>query len=87
MPITKEERTIAAAIRTPQLAIAAVEGFYRGDRAVFLCIPQGDHLQPDKAELLPVAMLLRDEDIKHVTRPKIMQDDEPESRIILTGRE
>jgi hypothetical protein len=84
MPITKEERTIAAAIRTPQLAVAAVEGFYKGERAVFLCLPSGDPLQPDKADLVPVAMLLRGEDIGHVTRPK--KDKNEEKLIITTGR-
>lgn len=81
MTISKEERTIAAAIRTPQLAVAAIEGFYKGERAVFLCLPEGDELQPDNVQLIPVAMLLRDEDIEHVTRPA--PGDVAASKIIL----
>jgi hypothetical protein len=79
--ITKEERTIAHILRTPSIAVSAIEGFYDGDRAVFLCIPSDDGEGKGEVTMVPVAMLLREEDIKKVSRPA------PAPTIIKPGEE
>lgn len=72
MTITKEERTIAHILRTPTVAVSAIEGFYNEERAVFLCVPSMD--EGEEAQLIPVAMLLRKEDMKLVSRPNPEND-------------
>ena len=81
MPITKEEKVIAHMLKDPRIPMGTVEGFYKEERAVFLCIVDQDEVT-GKVDITPVAMLLREEDIPHVTRP---EEDEPEPKVILVG--
>lgn len=81
MAITREEKTLALAIKEPRIPVVTVEGFYDGERAVFLCFAQ-QHPVTGKTDLTPVAMLLREEDIEKVTRPKADDEKPPEIEVV-----
>jgi hypothetical protein len=76
MTIEREEMALSYAIKDPRIPTATVEGFYDGERAVFICIIDQDE-KTKQVDITPVAMLLREEDIKKVTRP-----DDSETKII-----
>lgn len=67
MTVNKDERATIAIIRDPGFAIAAVEGEYKGERRVFLCLMRkrkdGNGFSVDA----PLAMLLDEEkDFRHI---------------------
>jgi uncharacterized Rossmann fold enzyme len=80
MAITQDERVLSALLKDPRTPMGTVEGFYDGDRAVFLCLIDQDETT-GKTDITPVAMLLREEDIPKVTRPQ--GEDEKAPKIII----
>jgi hypothetical protein len=81
MPITREEKIMSYAIKDPRIPMATVEGFYDGERAVFICMVD-QNPKTDEVDITPVAMLVREEDIKKITRP---ESNEP--KIIISNGE
>lgn len=83
MPVSKEERTLVAMIRTPQVPLAVVEGSWKGERRVIVCLveptdpkdPQGGYAR------IPIAVLLTDTDYPDVS----LEPGKEPSKIILPG--
>lgn len=71
MALSKEERSMSFVVKDPRFPMAVVEGKFKGERAVFLCLmDRSDDKDPDKGwDLTPFAMLLDPDrgDLKHVT--------------------
>jgi hypothetical protein len=81
MTITREEKIMSYAVKDPRIPMATVEGFYDGERAVFICMVDQDP-KTKKIDITPVAMLVREEDIQKITRPE-----EAEAPQIITSEE
>ncbi len=82
--LTEDEKVLAHILKDPRVPVGTIEGFYKEERAVFLVLVDQDE-KTGKVDLTPVAMMLRDEDIKHVTRPPD-EDVDPASQLIIPGR-
>jgi len=66
MTVSKDERATIAVIRDPNFAIAAVEGEFKGERRVFICLMRQDKATGGFAVDAPLAMLLDEADYQHI---------------------
>jgi hypothetical protein len=65
MALTNDEKAIALAVKDPRFPMSCVEGTFRGERAVFICLM--DQAPTGRGyDMTPIAMLLREEDMPHV---------------------
>lgn len=91
MALTKEERAMSFAVKDPRFPISVVEGTFKDERAVFLCLmDQADEKDASKGfNMTPFAMLLdMEKDLKHIRGAdgdELGKEEDPASRIILTG--
>lgn len=65
MSVTKDERASISILREPQFPIGAVEGQFKGERRVFLCLMGRDAAGKLVVEA-PLAMLLTEDDFKEI---------------------
>lgn len=68
MTISKQERVLSFAVKDPRFPLAAVEGTFKGERRVFLCMMDlKDERDPSKGNVMtPIAMLISEEDFPHI---------------------
>jgi len=64
--ISKEERATVAIIRSPEFAIAVVEGTYKGERRAFVCLMSKDEKTGAVRVDAPLAMLIDEKDFAHI---------------------
>ena len=90
MALTKEEKAVNVMLSDPRFPTACVEGTFKGDRAVFIClVDYRDPKDPKKGyDITPLARLLEKDDLKHI---KGHEDQPlgaaPEKKIITPGKE
>lgn len=68
MSISKEERVLSFAVKDARFPLGAVEGTFRGERRVFLCMMDlKDEKDPSKGyNMTPIAMLVGEKDFKDI---------------------
>ncbi len=68
MSITKEERVLSFAVKDPRFPLSAVEGTFKGERRVFLCLMDLlDEKDITKGyNMTPIAMLISPDDFKEI---------------------
>ena len=69
MALSKEERALAFAVKDPRFPLSVVEGKFKGERAVFLCLmDQADEKDPSKGfNMTPFARFLDlEHDLAHI---------------------
>jgi|LNFM01.1.fsa_nt_gb hypothetical protein len=81
MTISKDERATTSILRENSFPVAAVEGEYKGERRVFLCL-MGRDKEGKLAIEAPLAMLLSEDDFKDIKNHEGTGLAQP-SRIIL----
>jgi hypothetical protein len=65
MTLSKQEKTMAMAMKDPRFPMSCVEGTFKGERAVFMCLMDQNE-SGEGYDMTPVAMLLAEDDLKHV---------------------
>lgn len=68
MTISKEERALSFVVKDPRFPLGAVEGTFKGERRVFLCMMDlKDERDPSKGyTMTPIAMLIGDADFSQI---------------------
>jgi hypothetical protein len=65
MALNKDEKALMLALKDPRFPMSCVEGTFKGERAVFICLM--DAADNGRGyDMTPIAMLLREEDMPHV---------------------
>ena len=89
MALSKEERVLAFAVKDPRFPMSVVEGTFKGERAVFLCLmDQADEKDPSKGfNMTPFARLLDlENDLEHIRGAdgnELGEKPDPAAQIIL----
>jgi len=89
MPLSKEEKVVAQLLSDPRFPTACVEGEFKGERAVFVCLI--DYHNPKKPtegyDITPLAKVLEKHELKHVKGHEGQPlGAAPEKRIITPGK-
>jgi len=65
MALSKTERAMAMALKDPRFPTGVVEGTFKGERAVLICLMDQNE-SGQGYDMTPVAMMLGEDDLKHV---------------------
>lgn len=64
------------------MPIAAIEGSYKGERRIFLCLMREDEKTGRLAVDAPLAMLLDEEDFEHIRNDDGVEPNTPKIEIV-----
>lgn len=65
MALSKSEKAMGMALKDPRFPTGVVEGTFKGERAVFICM-MDENESGQGYDMTPVAMMLREDDMEHV---------------------
>lgn len=84
MSLTREERSMGMMLKDPRFPTGCVEGTFKGERAVFICL-----MEPAKKggfNMTPIARLLGEDDMAHVKGAEDEEVGDNASKIVLATR-